>query len=99
MTAKGQLDVEHYPVMKFTSTRIEPQTAEVYTVTGELTIRGVTQTVTFPAQVQQRENTLHAQGSFRFTQSSFGYEPYSAFLGAVKNQDEVLLHFDIVAAP
>jgi len=42
---------------------------------------------------------LHGRGSFRLLQSRFGYKPYSAFLGTIKNQDEVILHFDIVAAP
>ena len=99
MLSKSQLDIEHYPVMKFTSTQIETQSPETYTVTGTLTIRGVTQLVTFLAQVEQREPALHIQGSFRFKQSSFGYEPYSALFGAVRNQDEVLLHFDVLAFP
>ena len=99
MLSKSQLDVEHYPVMKFTSTRIEAQTPGTYAINGKLTIRGVTQSVTFPAQVERRDKALHIRGSFRFSQSSFGYEPYSAFFGAVRNQDEVLLHFDVVAVP
>lgn len=36
-------------------------------------------------------------GRNHFLQSSFGYQPYSAFLGAVRNKDEVILHFDIIA--
>jgi polyisoprenoid-binding protein YceI len=36
------LDAEHYPTIKFQSTKIEPDGPEGYTVTGDLTIRGVT---------------------------------------------------------
>lgn len=98
MISTSQLDIAKYPTMTFTSTWIEAQTPVAYAVTGKLTIHGVTQLVTFPARVERRENTLHVTGSFRLKQSSFGYEPYSALFGAVKNQDEVLLHFDILAA-
>lgn len=99
MEAKTQLDVEHYPTMRFKSTRVEQQANGQYTVMGKLTLRGVTQSVTFPVNVEQRDGTMHGWGSFSVTQSSFGYQPYSAFLGAVRNQDEVVLHFDIVATP
>ena len=64
-----------------------------------LTIHGVTQSVTFPVQGEVQAGLLHGRGSFRLLQSRFGYKPYSAFLGTIKNQDEVILHFDIVAAP
>ncbi|MGE0823438.1 MAG: YceI family protein [Candidatus Binatia bacterium] len=99
MMSTSQLDVGHYPTITFTSTQIGAAAAGIYTVTGNLTIREITQTVTFPAQVEQREQALQVRGSFRFNQSSFGYEPYSAFFGAVRNQDEVRLHFDILAIP
>jgi polyisoprenoid-binding protein YceI len=99
MRSPSQLDVVHHPVMKFASTKIEAQQDGTYTVTGNLTIRGVTQVVTFLVQAERRESTLHIKGAFRFKQSSFGYTPYSALFGAVRNQDEVLLHFDVLAVP
>jgi polyisoprenoid-binding protein YceI len=99
MESASQLDVRRYPLIRFRSTKVEPQEAGQYVVTGELTIRGVTRPVSFPVRVERQDGTLHGRGSFRFRQSSFGYAPYSAFLGAVQNKDEVLLHFDIVASP
>jgi polyisoprenoid-binding protein YceI len=68
-----------------------------YTVTGDLELRGVTQTVSLFVQAELQEDVLRGKGSARLLQSSFGYQPYSAFLGAVRNQDEVVLHVDIVA--
>jgi len=41
------LEVETYPTMHFTSTRIEPTGADTSTMTGDLTIKGQTQPVTF----------------------------------------------------
>ena len=99
MESQDQLNVKQNPTMRFTSTRVEQRTEGEYSVTGDLTIRGITHSVTFPVRVEQRDAAVHAWGSFRFTQSSFGYKPYSALLGAVSNQDEVQLHFDIVAIP
>lgn len=99
MQSSSQLDVAQYPTMKFVATKIEAQPTGTYSVTGNLTIREKTQVVTFPAQIERRENALHVKGNFRFKQSSFGYTPYSALFGAVRNQDEVLLHFEVLATP
>jgi len=99
MLSPSQLDAAHYPIIQFSSTQIAATTDEIYTVTGNLTIRKITRTVIFSARIEQDKQTLHVHGSFRFKQSSFGYEPYSALFGAVRNQDEVLLHFDLVASP
>jgi polyisoprenoid-binding protein YceI len=40
------LDVEHYPVITFTSTRVEAAGDDRYTLTGDLTIKGTTRPVT-----------------------------------------------------
>lgn len=66
-------------------------------VSGDLELRGVTQMVSFSLQAELQEEALHGKGLGRFLQSSFGYQSYSAFWGAVQNQDEVVLHVDIVA--
>jgi polyisoprenoid-binding protein YceI len=68
-------------------------------VTGRLTLRGVTQEVTFPATVTLESGALRGRASLTFLQSSFGYRPYSALLGAIRNRDEVTLHVDLVARP
>jgi polyisoprenoid-binding protein YceI len=40
-------DVEKFPTMTFKSTRVEPKSDGDFTVTGDLTLHGVTKTVTF----------------------------------------------------
>jgi polyisoprenoid-binding protein YceI len=99
MASPQQLAIAQYPTLLFKSTQIERQPDGDFTVNGELTIRGVTHSIKFPARVEVRDGALHAQGSVRFRQSSFGYEPYSALLGAIRNQDEAMLHFDVMATP
>jgi polyisoprenoid-binding protein YceI len=99
MLSASQLDAARYPLMKFSSTKIEARGVGTYTVTGNLTIRKISQLVNFSTQIERRNDEFRVRGSFRFTQSSFGYQPYSALFGAVRNQDEVLLHFDVVGFP
>lgn len=43
-------DVEKFPTITFKSTRVEPKGKDLYAVTGELTMHGVTKTVTIPVR-------------------------------------------------
>ncbi|HEV3455266.1 MAG TPA: YceI family protein [Thermoanaerobaculia bacterium] len=43
-------DVAKFPTLSFTSTKVVPKGNNAYDVTGNLTIRGVTKTVTIPAK-------------------------------------------------
>ena len=97
MKAEGQLAAARFPSMTFTSSAIATQPDGRFLVTGRLTIRGVTNELTFPAQMSVEGAQLRGRAQLKFKQSSFGYPPYSALLGAIKNKDEVILHIDLVA--
>jgi len=97
LESENQLHVQRYPTIRFRSTRIDQEGEGRYAVSGDLELRGVTRTISLSLQVELHKETLHGKGSGRFLQSRFGYLPYSAFWGAVQNQDEVVLHVDIVA--
>ena len=99
MKAEGQLHVAKFPLITFVSTTVTAERQGQYWVTGQLTIHGVTRTVRFPATVVMEGQTLRGTGTLSFTQSSFGYRPYSALLGAIKNKDAATLHIDLVAIP
>jgi polyisoprenoid-binding protein YceI len=99
MRGPDQLDVARFPTIRFASTAIRRETDGGYRVTGQLTIHGVTREVTFPAEVALDHDVLRAHATFGFLQSSFGYRPYRAFLGAVQNRDEVTLHVELAATP
>jgi polyisoprenoid-binding protein YceI len=99
MGAPDQLDVARYPTIRFVATRVVAEGQGRLRVTGRLTLRGVTQEVTFPATVALESGALRARATVTFLQSSFGYRPYSALLGAIRNKDEVTLHVDLVATP
>jgi len=97
MKGDGQLAAARFPSMTFTSTAIAMQPDGRFLVTGRLTIRGVTNELKFPAQMSVEGAQLRGRAQLKFKQSSFGYPPYSALLGAIKNKDEVILHIDLVA--
>jgi polyisoprenoid-binding protein YceI len=99
MKAEGQLDAARFPRISFTSTAIAAEAPERYLVTGQLTIRGVTRDVRFPARAGMDGNVFRATATLTFMQSAFGYKPYRALLGTIRNKDEVMLHIDLVAAP
>jgi len=100
MRSADQLDVARFPTIRFASSRVTRQADGRLAVTGTLTIRGVNREVTFPAEVTaEAAGALHGQATLTLRQSSFGYQPYRAALGAIRNKDEVTLHVDLWAAP
>jgi polyisoprenoid-binding protein YceI len=97
MRSDGQLAAARFPSLSFTSTAIARQPDGRWLVTGRLTIRGVTNEVKFPADISLEGNLFRGRAQLTFKQSSFGYQPYRAALGAIKNKDEVTLHIELAA--
>ena len=97
MRADGQLDVAKYPVITFVSTSVVPGEGDKMTLTGKFTLHGVTKEVKLPITVKATGDVVEGRGSMRFNTSDYGIEPYSAFFGAVKNKDGVILTVHLVA--
>ena len=93
MLASGVLDSAKYPDIAFTSTMIESVAPDRWTVTGRLSIHGVTRPTTF--SVAQQNGRYH--GIVALKQRDFGIEPISIAGGTVKVKDELKVEFDIVA--
>lgn len=96
MLDKGQLHAKKFAEIKaeMVELKAEPQTVGKvefsHTMTVDMTIKGNTQRLTFAANLAENEagNTvLTALAKAKF--SDFGIKPYSAFLGAVANADEI----------
>jgi polyisoprenoid-binding protein YceI len=91
-------DVEKFPVARFVSTEIKPG-SEVdgnnYTVTGNFEIRGVTKSVTFPAQIDVGTAAVTAKTEFGINRKDFGIE----YPGMPDNliKDNVLIRVDLKA--
>jgi polyisoprenoid-binding protein YceI len=89
-------DVPNHPTSTFASTTIADGGADgaTHTVTGNLTLRGVTKSLTFPATVNVEGDKLVAKADFKFNRMDFNV----AFTGKPDNliRDEVALtlHFE-----
>lgn len=95
MKGRDQLDVGRYPTISFVSTAVE-KAGDNIQLTGDFTLHGVTRPIKLPIQVTLDGDSLVGEGKVRLKQSDWGITPYSAFLGAVKNKDEIVLNVHLV---
>ena len=86
------LDSARYPDIVFTSTSIDSVGPDRWTVTGRLSIHGVTRPTTF--SVALRDGRY--RGTAVLKQRDFGIEPISIVGGTVRVKDELKVEFDIV---
>ena len=93
-------DVQKYPEITFASKKIEKKGSEVW-VTGDLTIRGVTKEISFPATIvgpikDPRGNTkLGVEASLELNRQDFGVSWNSPLEGGgVVVSDEVVIKID-----
>ncbi len=96
MLAKDQLDASSHPNITFQSTRCSGSQGS-YKVSGNLSIRGKTAPVTSVMRIEVEGGELTATGRFQTTHSAFGFEPFSALMGALKNRDELEFVMDVRA--
>ena len=98
MLAEDQLNSAKYPNISFKSTKCEG-TGSAIKVTGNFTLHGVSKQVTVPMTLSGDGKAFTAKGSFKVKQSDFGYKPFEALLGQLKNSDEISFTIDVVGAP
>lgn len=96
-------DVEKFPTASFEITSIaRTETQGTYTVTGNLTMKGITEAVSFPAEIYEKDAMLHAAADFAIDRTRWGIEfgSSSVFDGLAENAigDEVTLSLSLVAA-
>lgn len=90
-------DVAKYPTATFVSTEIKPggQGGATHTITGNLTMHGVTKAVTFPATIAVTPDTATVDSTFSINRKDFGI----SYAGATNNliRDDVVLKLTIRA--
>ncbi len=64
-------DVEKFPTATFVSTAIKPA-GEAFDVTGDLTLHGVTKSITFPAKLKLEGDAVTAGAEFAINRKDFG---------------------------
>jgi polyisoprenoid-binding protein YceI len=83
-------EVEKFPAGKFSITKVEPLTGNAnatHTVSGDLTLKGVTKAVSFPALVKIEGNKVTATSSaFNINRTDWGINFNSGILGTAKDK-------------
>lgn len=98
MLDSGQLNAKAFPTISFQSTGCSGS-GEAITVAGKLTIRGKTKDVSVKMKVKADASGFSASGSLPIKATEFGFQPFSALLGALKNKDEMTLVVNLVGKP
>ncbi len=98
MLASDQLNAAAFPTIRFESTRCTGSQGS-YKVSGNLTMRGATAPVTALMKIEVEGDELQATGRFKTTHTAFGFQPFSALMGALKNRDELEFVLDVRARP
>ena len=98
MLAPDQLDAGRFPVLRASVDRCRKgDTPGSYRGDLHISIRGKTQSFRGAALVTTKGGQLECRGELRLKHSDFGIEPYSAFLGTVRNADRFEVHWSVVA--
>ena len=93
MLSTGQLNADAYPNITFQST-----SCTTSSISGNLTIRGVSKAVQMATNVTADDTSFKASGSVSIKASEFGFEPYSALFGQLKNRDGMELKIKLVGS-
>ncbi len=106
MLGKSQLHAAKFPDLSAKVVAVEEKATTIgtsefpFAVKLALEIRGQSVEKTVAARFEQSEGILSIEAVGTFLFSEFGIKPYSAFLGAVKNEDEVHIYVSLrVAVP
>lgn len=89
--------VDEYPTAEFVSSKVEPLDDGKFMVTGNLTMRGTTVGIQFPAVIERRGDKAYAAAEFTIDRKHWnvGYEEYDGYL----IHNEVVVSFEILADP
>ena len=94
------LKPEEYPDITFRSTGVTGKSTSTnqydLKIAGNLTLLGVTRSITIPTKVTVVGNELRAHGEFSIDRGDYKVKATSAFHGMVRVRDTVKFEFDIV---
>jgi hypothetical protein len=98
MLDQDHIDAAGHPEIVLEITNPVGAADAALSVSGQLTIRGVTEAVSVPLRIVAIPGALRFVGVARVAQRSFGIRPESIG-GVVRVADTVEIHFDLVAEP
>lgn len=88
-------DVEKFPRATFVSTKIEPVAGGGHSVTGDLELRGVKKSVTFPATITIKPDAVEVKAEFSINRKDFGI----VYAGKADDliRDDVVIRLDLMS--
>jgi polyisoprenoid-binding protein YceI len=89
MRSKAQLWADKHGTITFRSTGCAEAGDGAVRVTGDLTVRGQAARKTVTLALDAGAADLTATGRFTANATDFGFSPYSAMAGALKNRDQM----------
>jgi len=101
LKGKDFFDVEKFPTGTFAITTVTPNadsdTTHQYTVAGNLTLKGVTKPVTFPAAIYLKDGMLHADATLGINRTEWGiiYGSGTFFDNMANNAIEDTIHLTL----
>lgn len=97
MLGSDQLNASSFPNLTFTSTGCSGSGSAI-TVKGNMGIHGVTKAVAPVMTITADGTSFAAKGTLTVNQSDFGFQPFSALLGQLKNKDAMKFTIDVKGA-
>ncbi|MDB9741728.1 YceI family protein [Akkermansiaceae bacterium] len=90
-------DIATYPESTFEATGFEKAEDGTYKISGNLTMRGTTKNITFPAEVTNSEDSISVKTTFDIKRKDWGI----VYKGKADDliRDEVVISFEIKAMP
>jgi hypothetical protein len=97
MLSPALLEAERFPDVRLSATAVEGTSLGALTVTALVSVKDQQHEVRVPVAVQVQGERLTANGEFKVKQTDLGLKPFSALMGAVQVQDEMVVKFKLIA--
>ena len=90
-----------FPTSTFKVTKVTPKGGDVYDITGNMTIKGITNAVTFPATVKMTDNAITANGKAVLDRTKYdiryGSKSFFENIGDKAIYDDFMVEMKLVA--
>jgi polyisoprenoid-binding protein YceI len=97
------MDADSFPVMRFelygVSEQHQAADSSVVTLSGQMTLHGVSRDVAVPATVRFGKDGVQVTATFPLNVRDYGVTRLSRMLGAFKMNPDIVVHVDVVFGP
>ena len=102
MKSEDFFNTAKFPTSTFKVTKVTPKGGDVYDVTGNMTIKGITNAVTFPTTIKTTGNTITAQGKATLDRTKYdiryGSKSFFENIGDKAIYDDFTVEMKLVAS-